>query len=169
MVSPFERSLQRSLRRSFRCQRSMRVWTMLLGLCYLVLSIFLPLQHTHSVGEEETGFGEPTVAKVEQPQHAAASSVAAQVSFLRKPALSHSSKQVSSKSNAQPKPAFVKAGKSRSAHCLACEWSAMQVSVALPTFKLFLTETTPPRVVTTLPRCLRSRAIATASRGPPTV
>ena len=163
MAEPFERLLQRSLRRSFRCQRSMRVWTLLLGLCYLVLSVFLPLQHTHSVGEEETGVGEPTFAQAGRPQNIAAQSVAQSSSF-RKSSLNNASKN-----NAQHKPAFVKAGKTRSAHCIACEWSAMQVSVALPAFKLFLTETTPPRVVTTLPRYLRSRAIATASRGPPTV
>lgn len=162
MAEPFERSLLRSLRRSFRRQRSMRVWSLLLGLCYLVLSVFLPLQHTHSVGEEETGFGEPTFAQVSKPQNAAVLSVAQGSSLCK------SSQNTSSKYAAAHKPAFVKAAKSRSAHCTACEWQAMQVSVALSAYKLFLSETTPPRVVTTLPRCLRSRAIATASRGPPT-
>lgn len=163
MVSPFERLLLRSLRRSFRCQRSLRVWTLLLGLCYLVLSVFLPLQHTHSVGEEETGFGEPTFAHAGKSQNTAAQAAAQSSSLCRSSLSSHSKKADAHK------PAFVKAGKTRSAHCIACEWSAMQVSVALPAFKLFLTETTPPCVVTTLPRYLRSRAIATASRGPPTV
>ncbi len=163
MVGTFERSLQRSLRRSFRCQRSMRVWTLLLGLCYLVLSVFLPLQHTHTVGEEETGFGEPAFAQSSRLQNVVAQS-AAQSSSLCKSSLNTHSKYADAH-----KPVFVKAGKTRSAHCIACEWSAMQVSVALPAFKLFLTEATPRRVVTTLPRYLRSRAIASASRGPPIV
>ena len=165
MVSPFERSLQRHLRRSFRCQRSMRVWTLLLGLCYLILSVFLPSQHTHIGNEEaDTGYSVLTISEANLQPHRMAQSDSALNSDLHK-----SVQKPASKNRAAHKLVIVKAGKTHPGHCMACEWQAMQVSAALPAFKLFLTETTPPRVVTTLPRCLRSRAIATASRGPPTV
>ncbi len=166
MVGPFERSLQRSLRRSFRCQRSMRVWTLLLGLCYLMLSVFLPSQHTHIGNEEvETGFSVLTISEANLQPHRMAQSASA-----LNPDLHKAVQKPASKNRATHKSVIVKAGKTHSAHCMACEWQAMQVSAALQPFTLFQTEPiTLPRVVTTLPRCLRSRAIATSSRGPPTV
>ena len=154
------------LHRLFQRRRSMRTWTLLIGLCYLILSVFLPFQHQH-IGSEDVDAGSNalTISEVNVRPNGVAQSVPASRYSLRQIASSHACKIP-----AAHKPAFVKAGKTRLEHCLACEWQAMQVSAALQPLTLFQTEPiTPPRVVTTLPRCLRSRAIATSSRGPPTV
>ncbi len=159
-------------------------WTMLLGLCYLVVSVFLPFQHTHIGGEDEAGGISSTWAQASERQLVFTQATAVQIVSAQTASVQATSTRDASRHNSSlrrsalgkasqhtyaPKPAFVKAGKKRSTHCLACEWESMQVSAALPTFTLYLTDATPPRVVTTLPRYLRSRAIATSSRGPPTV
>lgn len=178
------RLLHGLLHHPFHRKRNLRVWTMLLGLCYLVVSVFLPFQHTHIGGEDEAGgvsstwaqaserqlvFTQPPAIQTASTQIASMQSASTRSASRHNASLRRSALNKASQHTSAPKPAFVKAGKKRSTHCLACEWESMQVSAALPTFTLYLSDATPPRVITTLPRYLLSRAIATSSRGPPTV
>ena len=52
-------------------------------------------------------------------------------------------------------------------HCIACDWQASNLSVALPTFALVLIPIRATRAITTFPRSLSIRTIRTSSRAPP--
>jgi hypothetical protein len=57
----------------------------------------------------------------------------------------------------------------RQERCIACEWQAAQVSVALSAFALVLTKSEPPQAVTTFPCSLCLITFPASSRAPPLV
>ena len=119
--------------------RQSRLLPLLVGLCYLVINLVLPLQHNHA--SEET----------QPPVQNASVSVSRHVSLPQHVQLSAAQKF------------------SHHAPCFACEWQSAAVSAALPSFVFSFSMPVATRVITTLPRYLSLRIISTSSRAPPIV
>lgn len=108
-------------------------------LCYAFLSLALPFQHQHQGEDAQLLVGRYHSSSTRQAQIPVQTQLVARAKI------------------AAP------------THCVACEWQAMNVSAALPALKFDFSPPVSSRVVTTLPRNLRSRAFPTSSRGPPLV
>ncbi len=121
-----------------RLKRPTRFAAALVALCYFWLSAATSFQHNHHAGEEASGFWRAPAA----------------VSSPGSPVLAHARRAA-------------KSSVSHLLHCDACEWQAVNVSPALPAFAFAFTVAPAPRVLTTLPRLLQTRAFAASSRGPP--
>ena len=119
-----------------------RLAALVIALCYFWLSAATSFQHTHGIEDESE---EAIVVSVSAPTAVLRGNGAATGHTLKAVKITHPTR------------------------CLACEWQATNVSPALPILKWDFTPPMTPRAITTMPRYLRARTLATSSRGPPAV
>ena len=119
-------------------KRPVRLFALLMALCYFWLSAATSFQHTHRPGDDadETPAVSVTLA---------------------------ARQRVSGPSKSDRSAAKIRAAR----HCAACEWQAANVSPALPVLQWNFTPSAAPRAVTLMPRYLRLPVLAPSSRGPP--